>query len=110
MRALWATILLAGCAARIGDYPDLKASCQTAGWYIDGPRQIALNREVTFRVVKCSNDVTPGQIMWSVSDGSVLRLVSSSSGSARVRAVQYGAADVVAMGPDGQFTLFVAVE
>jgi len=104
-------MLTAGCAVRFGNTMDPRPFCQTAGWYVAGPRSIAINSEVTLRIAKChKNADLQGPFSWTVSDEAVVRVVSSSGDQAVVRGVQYGSADLAVVGSGGQFTMSVWVE
>jgi hypothetical protein len=109
----WLLLLMvtAGCAVRFGNTMDPRPFCQTAGWYVSGPRTIPMNRDVTLRIQKCKkNAELEGPFSWTVSDESVVRVVSSGSDHAVIRGVQYGSADLAVIGSGGQFTLAVWVE
>jgi hypothetical protein len=110
MKWLLPLVFTLGCAVTLNPGPTGKSSCQTAGWYVDGPTSIALNREVTFQIEKCSKKITTGRLMWSVSDQTVLRVTDSGNDYARIKALQYGMADLIVIGPGAQFTMSVEVE
>ena len=110
MRLIALLVLVGGCGVRLGNVPDPRAFCQTAGWFVEGPRTIALHREATYRVKKCSTHVSMGKLTWSVSDDTVIRVLSSANDYAQIKAVQYGMADVIVLGDSGQYVLSVAVE
>jgi hypothetical protein len=107
--ALW-LVFAVGCSPRFGAMSGTKSACTSAGWYIDGPEQVAVYREVTFRVIKCDNTGSTGRVIWTVSDGTVLRIVSQSNTSVRIKALKYGVSEVSAMGPSGQYGVSVTVE
>ena len=111
MKWLVMLVLLTGCAVRLGNTVDPRPFCQTAGWYVAGPRSISVNAEVTLRIAKCTkNAELQGPFSWTVSDETVVRVVSSGSEHAVIRGVQYGSADVAVVGSGGQFTMAVRVE
>ena len=110
MRIALLLVLVLGCSPRFGAMSGTKSACTPAGWYIDGPEQVAVYRHVTYRVVKCDTTVANGRVIWSVSDASVLQIVSQSNTAVRIKALKYGVSEVSAMGPAGQFGVSVTVE